>query len=61
MGGQSMNDKLKASQVLQYMEDELDGKAIINLLCPLLKDEDLANLYNKLVQEGSISEDGYCM
>jgi len=56
-----MNDKLKASQVLQYMEDELDGKAIITLLCPLLKDEDLANLYDKLVQEGSISEDGYCM
>jgi hypothetical protein len=56
-----MNDKLKATQVLQYMEDELDGKAIINLLCPLLKDEDLANLYDKLVQEGSISKEGYCM
>ena len=55
-----MTEKQKASQVLQYMEDELDGKAILNVLKPLLKDSDLATIYDKLVSEGSISPEGYC-
>lgn len=55
-----MTDKQKASQVLKYMEEEWDGKAIVNALNPLLKDDDLADLYDKYVNEGLISEDGYC-
>jgi len=43
------------------MEDEWDGKAIVNALNPLLKDIDLAYLYDKYVENGLISEDGYCM
>lgn len=54
-----MTDKQKASQVLRFMEDEWDGKAIINALEPLLKDEDLAGLFDQYVSEGLISEDGY--
>lgn len=49
-----MTDKKKAAELLQFMEDEWDGKAIINALNPLLKDDDLANLYDRLVIEGVI-------
>ena len=56
-----MTDKKKASQVLQYMEDELDVHTIIQLLNPFLKDEDLAGIYDGLVNDGVISKDGYCM
>lgn len=55
-----MNEKQKASQVLQYMEDELDGKAILNMLNPYLKDSDLAQIFDRLVENGTISEEGYC-
>lgn len=55
-----MDEKKKASQVLRYMEDELDGKTIINMLNPFLKDSDLAGLYDSLVKDGIISEEGYC-
>ena len=55
-----MTDKQKAAQVLRFMEEEWDGKTIVNALNPLLKDEDLADLYDKYVNEGLISEDGYC-
>lgn len=55
-----MTEKQKASQVLQYMEDELDGKTILNVLNPYLKDSDLATIYDKLVSEGIISPEGYC-
>jgi len=47
-----MNDKEKAAAVLSYMEDEWDGKAIINALNPYLRDEDLADLYDNLVDDG---------
>jgi hypothetical protein len=46
-----MTDKQKASELLEFMEDEWDGKAIINALNPYLKDEDLAGLYDQLVKE----------
>lgn len=49
-----MTDKEKASELLQFLEDEWDSKAIINLLNPILKDEDLANIYDKLTEEGII-------
>ena len=51
-----MSDKKKASALLEFMEDEWDGKAIINALNPLLQDEDLANLYDQLVKDGVIRE-----
>ena len=51
-----MTDKQKASAVLNFMEDEWDGKAIINTLNPYLKDEDLAGLYDRLVSDGIIRE-----
>lgn len=49
-----MTDKQKASTVLEFMEDEWDGKAIINALNPYLKDQDLADLYDNLVKDGII-------
>ena len=49
-----MTDKEKASELLKFMEDELDGKAIINALNPYLKDEDLAGLYDEFVKDGII-------
>lgn len=49
-----MDEKQKASAVLNFMEEEWDGKAIINVLNPLLKDSDLADLYDRLVAEGVI-------
>lgn len=55
-----MTNKQKAAQVLRFMEEEWDGKAIINALNPLLKDDDLADLFDKYVSEGLIHEDGYC-
>ena len=55
-----MTDKQKASQVLKYMEDEMDAKTVIQLLNPYLKDEDLAGLYDRLVSDGAFPADGYC-
>ena len=55
-----MTDKQKASQVLKYMEDEMDVKTVINLLNPYLKDEQLAEIYDCLVSDGAFPEDGYC-
>lgn len=55
-----MTDKQKASQVLQYMEDEMDAHTIIQVLNPYLKDEDLAGIYDSLVKDGAFPEDGYC-
>ena len=51
-----MTIKEKASAGLQFMEDEWDSTPIINALNPLLKDEDLADLYDKYVNEGIIRE-----
>ena len=50
-----MTNKQKASQVLRYMEDELD-----QLLNPYLKDDELADIYDSLVSDGAFPEDGYC-
>lgn len=47
----SLTDKQKASELLSFMEDEWDGKAIINALNPYLKDSDLASLYDQLVKD----------
>lgn len=55
-----MNEKQKASQVLQYMEDEMDVKTVLRVLNPYLKDGDLAAIYDSLVEDGMISEEGYC-
>lgn len=55
-----MTNKEKASQVLRYMEDELDQHTIIQLLNPYLKDEQLADIYDSLVSDGAFLEDGYC-
>ena len=55
-----MNEKQKASQVLQYMEDEMDVKTVLRVLNPYLKDSDLAAIYDSLVEDGMISEEGYC-
>lgn len=55
-----MNEKQKASQVLQYMEDEMDVKTVLRVLNPYLKDGDLADIYDSLVNDGMISEEGYC-
>ena len=55
-----MNEKQKASQVLQYMEDEMDVKTVLRVLNPYLKDSDLAGIYDSLVNDGMISEEGYC-
>ena len=49
-----MNDKQKASELLNFMEEEWDGKTIINALNPYLKDSDLAELYDKMVADGII-------
>ncbi len=38
------------------MEDEWDGKAIINALNPYLKDSDLASLYDQLVKDNVIRQ-----
>ena len=56
-----MTDKQKASQVLRYMEDEMDVKTVLNVLNPYLKDEQLAGLYDQLVSDGALPADGYCM
>ena len=54
-----MTEKQKAAQVLRFMEEEWDGKTIVNALNPLLKDDDLAGLYDKYVSDGLINEEGY--
>lgn len=51
-----LSDKQKASELLSFMEDEWDGKAIINALNPYLKDSDLASLYDKLVKDNVIRQ-----
>ena len=56
-----MTDKQKASQVMQYMEDEMDVKTVLQVLNPHLKDEDLATIYDQLVSDGAFPEDGYCV
>lgn len=55
-----MNEKQKASQVLRYMEDELDVSTVLRVLNSYLKDSDLADIYDSLVNDGMISEEGYC-
>lgn len=55
-----MNEKQEASQVLLYMEDEMDVKTVLRVLNPYLKDGDLADIYDSLVKDGMISEEGYC-
>ena len=56
-----MTDKQKASQVLRYMEDEMDPHTILQVLNPYLKDEQLAEVYNSLVSDGAFPADGYCV
>lgn len=56
-----MTDKQKASQVLRYMEGEMDVKTVLNVLNPYLKDEQLAEVYDSLVSDGAFPADGYCM
>lgn len=51
-----MTDEQKASELLNFMEDNWDSTAIINALNPYLKDEQLAGLYDQLVKEGVIRE-----
>ena len=51
-----MTKKQKAAELLSFMEDNWDGEAIIRALNPLLKDKDLADLYDKMVSEGIIRE-----
>lgn len=55
-----MTEKWKASQALKYMENELDAKTILQVLSPYLKDEQLAEVFDRLVDDGTISPDGYC-
>lgn len=55
-----MTEKEKASQVMHYMEDELDVKTVLNMLNEYLTDEQLATLYDQLVSDGAFPEDGYC-
>lgn len=52
-----MTDKEKASEVLRYMEEDLDSKTVINLINYLLKDEDLATIYDGLVNDGIFEAD----
>lgn len=46
-----MNDKQKASAVLNYLEGH-DSTTAINILNSLLKDEQLADLYDKMKADG---------
>lgn len=46
--------KKKAADVLTFMEEEWDSTAVIRALEPLLKDEDLAALYDDFVEKGII-------
>ena len=46
-----MNKYRKASLVLMYLE-ELDCRTAVSLLNPLLEDDDLAQLYDQLKDEG---------
>ena len=46
-----MNDKQKASAVLNYLEGH-DSATVINILNSLLKDEQLADLYDKMKADG---------
>jgi len=49
-----MNDKQKASELLNFMEEEWEAKDVINVLNPLLKDEDLAAIYDDFIKRGII-------
>ena len=51
-----MTQKEKASAVLEFMAEDWDGETIVNTLNPYLKDEDLADLYDKLAEDGIIRE-----
>ena len=46
-----MTNSEKATQVLDYLE-ELDSRSAINALSPLIDDDDLADLYDKLEKDG---------
>lgn len=46
-----MTNSEKATQVLDFLE-ELDSRAAINALSPLIDDDDLAGLYDKLKEDG---------
>ncbi len=46
-----MNDKQKASAVLNYLEEQ-DSNVVINILQSYIPDENLAALYDKMRQEG---------
>lgn len=48
-----MNEKQKASAVIDYMS-ERDSDTVINILQAYISDESLANLYDTLVREGVI-------
>ncbi len=53
-----MNEKQKASAVIDYMS-EWDSDTVINILQAYISDESLADLYDTLVREGLIvGEDG---
>lgn len=46
-----MTNSEKATAVLDYLE-ELDSRSAINALSPLIDDDDLAGLYDKLEEDG---------
>ncbi len=46
-----MTDGEKATAVLNYLED-LESASVINILNPLLDDEQLAYLYDQMKEEG---------
>lgn len=50
----TMSNKEKASELLQFMEEEWEAKDVINALNPLLKDEDLAAIYDDFIERGII-------
>ena len=46
-----MNEKQKASAVLDYLEEQ-DSEVVINILQSYISDENLAALYDKMKEEG---------
>lgn len=50
-----MTDKEKATAVLNYLE-ETDSTTVINILNALIKDEQLAGVYDNLVKEGILEK-----
>lgn len=51
-----MNNGEKATAVLNYLED-LDSMSVINAPNPLLDDDELTGLYDRLVEDGLIESD----